>query len=581
MGDTVDADSVPPEDSSDDGHRWSLPPGQIVAKRYRIVRELGRGGMGAVFEAFDINLERPVAIKFLDPDLTKKPDAIKRFQLEALAAGRIGHENICDVRDRGETVEGVPFIVMEMLDGEELKDLERRENQLAPDHAVEIVIQILDALEAAHDKGIVHRDLKPENIFLTKDSSGGLRVKILDFGVSRFTGETASIRLTRTGNVLGTPCYMSPEQAKGRTDVDQRSDIWAVGVILYEALTGRLPFSGENYNEVIANILIEEAMEPSMLVSPFSESLEAVIMGALEKELDDRYSSASEFAEDLRLAMENPGLDEWRAAVMAGSFQISIEDMSVDRDSAPPQPSSTEGGNGDAPRATATTEEFQEWSEEAPETPTSSPSMAAVTPPRFARGRVALITIVGVLGVVMAIGATLLFLQPTNSGNGEPRTETTSSSELRPPPSAPEKNPTESPGIESTEETAAPVKVAPAPADDLPTLMPSTVELTVRVEPESARLVVDGVELEGNPWVGRFPRDEIQHRVEASAPGYETLARFVAFDQDREIELVLDRERAVVHPRKQPSDQPRERPGGQPSTPGKARFDRDNPYGER
>lgn len=558
VGETVDADAVPQEQTNDDVSHWSLPGGHIVAKRYRIVRELGRGGMGAVFEAFDVNLERSVAIKFLDPNLTKSPEAIQRFQLEAIAAGRIGHENICDVRDRGVTDEGMPFIVMERLEGEELNDLVHREERLAPELAVEIVLQVLGALAAAHEKGIVHRDLKPENIFLTEDSNGKLRVKLLDFGVSRFIGETASIRLTRTGNVIGTPSYMSPEQARGRADLDQRCDIWAVGVILFEALTGTPPFGGENYNEVIANILIEEPMPPGMLVPTISEPLEAVVMRALVKDPYERYASATEFAEDLHLALEYPDLEDWRAALSSGVAQP--ERAGLEESAGTPTSEST---------SSTTLEQVPE---------PSSPSVAVITPPGKTGRGLAIALAAGLSVAIIGVGA-LIAMSVYSGGDDEQVTEATTeqAESVRVLP-ATEVVPDETdviaePGAVVEIAGNAPEVVVVAPPESSP-----TVELQIRVEPESAQLAIDGVEVEGNPWAGRFPQDGLQHRIEASSPGYEKAARFVAFDQDREVELVLERAPAK-QPRTPPRSQPRSQPRPRPNEHGKAPFDRDNPYG--
>ena len=566
---TLEASSGSADESGSGEQRWSLPDGTVVASRYRIVRELGRGGMGAVFEAFDVNLERVVAIKFLDPELTKSDESIQRFQLEAIAAGRIGHENICDVRDRGETDEGMPFIVMEMLDGEELAELECRLGRLPPGRAVEIVLQVLAALEAAHDKGIVHRDLKPENIFLTSDSNGRLRTKILDFGVSRFLDESASIRLTRTGNVLGTPCYMSPEQARGMQDLDQRCDIWAVGVILFEALTGQLPFNGENYNEMIAKILMEDPLEPGMIVPSLSESLEAVVMRALEKDPDDRFSSAHEFAEQLRGALEHPDLLDWCASLARESADSGYSSGEVTA----PKSSSIGGrdweddslGMSIARQKTASDAEEPERDEASRPAPSEAAKLA-----RKSRGPAAAVFVA--VGVVLAVGTGWVFINGSNADIEDLNQTVTAAAESSPPFPAGEASSNEDHSASGTTAVAAveggeqqTSKVAHPPSTDV-------IELRVRVNPESGRLKIDGVELEGNPWVGTFPRDGVQHHIEASARGYKRLARFVPFDQDREVELNLERER---------DKRPRPGPKARPSSHSKARFDHDNPYGSR
>ncbi len=278
------------------GADWTPKQGQVVGDRYELRDVIGTGGMGVVYAGFDRRLQRPVAVKFLNPTAAADGAALQRFQREALAAGRIGHENICDVRDLGTTEQGAPYIIMELLDGAPLSDQLLAEGRLSPEDAVSILVQVLAALDAAHAAGIVHRDLKPENIFLAESNSGEQRVKIVDFGISKALGDITDLRLTETGIVVGSPYYMSPEQARGRQDVDGRSDLWSVGVILYELLTGQLPFMGDNYNEVMIRIVTEEPRPPSELLPDIPKSLERVIMRALTKDRDERFGSARELA---------------------------------------------------------------------------------------------------------------------------------------------------------------------------------------------------------------------------------------------------------------------------------------------
>ncbi len=284
---------------------WTLPPGTVIVARYELVREIGVGGMGAVFEAVDTKLERSVAIKFLDPSLVTDEEHVVRFQREALAAGRIGHPNICDVRDRGVTDDGFHFIVMELLEGETFYDLIRLEGPLPSLRVVPIVLGVLSALAAAHRAGIVHRDLKPENIFLRKSPNGEEQVTLLDFGVSRFLDDSNAMRLTKSGKVLGTPLYVSPEQALAKMDIDHRSDIWGVGVLLYEALTGRAPFRGKNTGQMLIKIIKQAPIPPREYIPWLSEPLQAVILKALEKERSDRFQDADSFALELEKALES------------------------------------------------------------------------------------------------------------------------------------------------------------------------------------------------------------------------------------------------------------------------------------
>lgn len=283
---------------------WVPDQGELIDDRYQLREVIGRGGMGVVYAAVDTKLMRPVALKFLDPDLVGNAEAVGRFQREALTAGRIGHENICDVRDMGTTDEKAPYIVMELLEGQPLSRRFVDASRIPPMEAVEIVLQILSALDAAHEAGVIHRDLKPENVFLTTGGSDQLRVKLVDFGISKFLGEPGDLRLTKTGVVMGSPYYMSPEQARGQGDVDQRSDLWAVGIILFEMLIGDLPFMGANYNEVMIRIVTERLPTPRDLFPDLPRSIEAVLIKALAKNRDKRFSTARAFAHTLEAAAD-------------------------------------------------------------------------------------------------------------------------------------------------------------------------------------------------------------------------------------------------------------------------------------
>ena len=282
---------------------WELSKGQVIEDRYVLDREISAGGMGCVYSAFDEKLERQVAVKFLDPRLATNEESVIRFQREALAAGRIGNPNICDVRDRGETEDGIPYIVMELLVGKPLNEMLDADQPLDALGLGKLMLQTLSALQAAHDKQIIHRDLKPANIFVTEGPAGQRWVKLLDFGVSKFIADSADEQLTRSGAVLGTAYYMSPEQARSRFDIDHRTDLWSVGVILYEGLTGRMPFNGDNYTEILVKIVTDDVVRPTVWEQDIPRELEAVVLRALEKDPDNRYADAAAFAEDLARAL--------------------------------------------------------------------------------------------------------------------------------------------------------------------------------------------------------------------------------------------------------------------------------------
>src|SRR5215218_3713665 len=226
--------------------------GQRIQK-YEIVRILGHGGMGTVYEALNTTISKRVAMKFIDAETAQNKDAVARFQREAQAASAVESAHIVEIFDSGCTDDGLPFIVMELLRGEDLGHRIKRCGRLDLPEALHIIAQILRGLHRAHQAGIVHRDLKPDNVFLVDRDDDSSFAKILDFGISKVQrGEGAPANtLTRQGTVLGTPFYMSPEQAQAMPDIDGRTALWSLGAILYECLTGRPPHTGTSYEQVI------------------------------------------------------------------------------------------------------------------------------------------------------------------------------------------------------------------------------------------------------------------------------------------------------------------------------------------
>jgi TolB-like protein len=261
-----------------------------TVSHYRILERLGGGGMGIVYKAQDVKLDRPVALKFLPPDLTRDHEAKQRFIHEAKAASALQHNNICVVYDIDEADDGQLFISMECLEGETLKEKIER-GMLNTDEALEIAAQVSQGLVRAHEQGIVHRDIKPSNIMLTSDGVA----KIFDFGLAKLSGRTM---LTKTGSTLGTAAYMSPEQARGE-EVDTRTDIWSLGVVLYEMLTGRRPFDSE-YDQALVYSILNEDPKPMREMRPeVPEELEKIVRRAMAKKLEDRYKSAAEYLSDI------------------------------------------------------------------------------------------------------------------------------------------------------------------------------------------------------------------------------------------------------------------------------------------
>ncbi len=276
-----------------------LAIGQVYGEKYRIVRLLGQGSMGAVYEGENIRIRRKVAIKTLHHGMAEKGDTLQRFEREAQAAGRIGSKHIVEVLDMGDLPDGSRYMVMEHLEGTTLQQHIRSMGRVKPEEASPIVQQLLEGLGAAHAAGIIHRDLKPANAFLVRQPGRADFVKILDFGVSKFSVFSEEMSMTRTGTVLGTPYYMSPEQAKGARGTDGRSDLYAVGVILYECITGQVPFSAETFNELLFRIVLESPPPPESFVPDLSPALAAIIRKAMAREPNERFQTADELKKAL------------------------------------------------------------------------------------------------------------------------------------------------------------------------------------------------------------------------------------------------------------------------------------------
>jgi serine/threonine protein kinase len=271
---------------------------RIIAETYRITRQIGAGGMGSIFEAEHVRMGRKFALKLLDPAFAENEEVFQRFKREAEIAGQLGHPNIVDVVDFDRTEEGVPYIVMEKLEGEDLADWIAHRGAFTFQAAYRIIAEVVDALEAAHAAGIVHRDLKPQNIFLCQHGRRNDYVKLLDFGISKMK-QSGSI-VTRTNAVMGTPYYMSPEQAEGKNkEIDTRTDIFALGAIIYEMLTGRLAFYAPSVPTAMFKVCYEEPEPITNLVPGLPPGLPEVLAKALAKNKHERYASARALGDDL------------------------------------------------------------------------------------------------------------------------------------------------------------------------------------------------------------------------------------------------------------------------------------------
>ncbi len=303
--------------------------GQVIGN-YRIVAELGKGGMGMVYRAEHTQLGRPAALKMLLPQFSSDPSIVQRFFNEARAASAIDHPGIVEVYDFGTHTDGAAYIVMALLKGESLEQRLRR-GPLPPLEGASIVAQVLGALAAAHAQGIVHRDLKPDNIFLVPNElmPNGIQIKLLDFGIAKLAGDQAGTGMkTQTGMMMGTPAYMSPEQCMGKSDLDHRTDLYAIGCILYHVLTGRPPFvSDQGTGMMIAMHIRDTPPHPRSLNPAIPDNLAAIVMRLLEKEPAARFQTALEVRDALAAIGAAPQsrppvhIDQYAATMAPGTLQ--------------------------------------------------------------------------------------------------------------------------------------------------------------------------------------------------------------------------------------------------------------------
>ncbi len=318
--------------------------GSVIAERYRIVKKLGEGGMGAVYLGEHVKMGRMSAVKVISTSLAQDPDAIARFNREAANAARINHPNVCAIYDFGETDDGVIYLAMEFIEGEALTDLMNREAALSPKRAADIACQTAEALEAAHEFGIVHRDLKPDNIMIAKNRDGSDLAKVVDFGIAKAAGGDEKQNVTKTGLVVGTPEYMSPEQLSG-DPVDGRSDIYSLALVFFRMLTGTLPFEADTAQEVLIKRLTDEprTLADAVPGTHFPPALQQVMDHALQRMPSERYTSAHQFGADVVNAVSGmadvaPAVDTDGATQLIDSADITPQGVTLDGAADAPTP---------------------------------------------------------------------------------------------------------------------------------------------------------------------------------------------------------------------------------------------------
>jgi serine/threonine-protein kinase len=339
-------DPLNPSDQGAFIHEAGVREGDVLDGKYQVERILGAGGMGVVVTARNIALDTRVALKFLRPEMLGNSDAMARFGREARAAAKITSEHVARVHDVGTLKNGSPYIVMEFLEGEDLASWLERHGRLPVEQAVDFVLQACVAIADAHRLGIVHRDLKPSNLFCARRSDGQATIKVLDFGISKLTdlshaSDAPGLSVTKTATVLGSPHYMSPEQVQNPKEVDTRSDIWAIGVIVFELLTGVRPFVGEVFGEIAVKIAIQPPPSIRSLRPDVPAGLEAAVVRCLQKNKNDRYSDVSELA--IALLPFGPSASVATVERIAGIVrQAGLSADALERGSTPfPRPPST------------------------------------------------------------------------------------------------------------------------------------------------------------------------------------------------------------------------------------------------
>jgi len=452
-----------------------LAAGQLLRGKYRVDGVLGEGGMGVVLDAFHVDLERRVAIKVLHSTLRDNAELVERFVREGRAASRIEGDHIARVFDVDRLQDGTPFLVMEYLDGHDLSFVRKQRVVLPIRDAIEYVLQACTAIAQAHACGVIHRDVKPANLFLTKLADGRARIKVLDFGISKVTGPLGRSEpsVTRTSLVMGSVEYMSPEQMLSTRDVDVRTDVWALGVVLFELLTAAPPFSGENTTQICAHVMSQLPVPPRSLRADLPEAIEHVILCCLEKDRTRRYPTVDALSQALRATLTSThiglgpataGAPETRHAptprmplapvhpnpAPGSDPRLSLPTAVLPTDTSPPEAASPFG----SPSGTRV-------SDTGPKRPSSQPSSTTVgvaseaipRPPKTSSNAGLLVLL---LAGVVGASATAWFVMRT----GEPRAALTE----QPPAAASPSPPAEELRATASATVRSDIAVVPAPA---------------------------------------------------------------------------------------------------------------------
>jgi serine/threonine protein kinase len=425
------------------------PPSQgLIAGKYQLVRMIGRGGMGSVWEARHASLGTPSAIKFIEAEYADSQEARSRFDKEAKAAATIQSKHAIQIYDHGVTDDGKPYIVMELLQGEPLDKRIDRLCRMSLQDTARILQQVCRGLARAHERGIIHRDLKPENIFIVRNPDDDDEVaKVLDFGIAKMSngpGNPGMTSSTKTGAVLGTPFYMSPEQARGLRNVDHRTDVWSLGIIAFKCLTGKLPFDGESVGDLLVKICTAPVPVPSQAIPGIPPNFDAWFMRALEREPERRFANVTELSDALCFAAGIATRSQQGGAPMSQVATVgSVPGMSTPNgfgsSSGNQQPYSATPGYG-SPH-----QHHPNVRTPAPGAMTNAPFTSEPIPgvPSGGKGKI-IVAIVSVLAIAATVGAVFVLKRP--HANIDP----TNGVVVPPPPASPSVAATTPPSAEST-----------------------------------------------------------------------------------------------------------------------------------
>ncbi len=507
-----------------------IAPGTKLDDKYRIEQLIAVGGMGAVYLGTHTGLRKRVAIKVLNPQSNEK-GMLERFRREAITASQIGHEGIAQVTDFGTSVTGEHFLVMEYLEGESLAARLTTSGALPIELACELGCAILAPLGAAHEAGVVHRDLKPDNVFLVRQSRGEM-VKLLDFGISRGPAFEGEFRLTKTGLVLGTPYYMSPEQARGESEIGPAADIYAFGVILYEMLVGRVPIHGENYNQLMYRVLTAEYVPPRQERPEIPEELERIILQAMAIDPAQRPATCGELERRL-LDFCRPTFRDHQIERISSSSGFSLAALSAGVTAPMATAGAKTGPRDEAEAAVMLGDTVQTPVGVSSELQAPSEIQVPIEearPPRRA------LWIAGAAVVLCGLVGTLVIASRGDDG-GKPAPTV-----ARPEP-APEQAPPPPP--EAAPEEGARGSGAPVPA---PVSVPEEIMLWFVIEPATARVELDGRVVTARELKVR--KDGGVHRLRITAPGFAVHDDEVRFDVNQR--LVVQLKRAGTRPRTRP-----------------------------